>query len=116
MIFIQGVFVYKGSYKIGKKKKKVKCPAYLNEPWYIAYNETWGYIEQAAEVQIHRVFRASHKSQSKEYLTEYINISECQIENVPTSYFQFGVFRVENKSDSIECIVPRNSHGYFVNR
>lgn len=22
---------------------------YLNEPWYIAYNETWGYIEQAAE-------------------------------------------------------------------
>ncbi|XP_012054766.1 PREDICTED: origin recognition complex subunit 3 [Atta cephalotes] len=45
----KGVFAYKGSYKIGKKKKKVKCPAYFNEPWYIAYDETWGYIEQAAE-------------------------------------------------------------------
>ncbi|XP_071646332.1 origin recognition complex subunit 3 [Temnothorax longispinosus] len=45
----KGVFSYKGSYKIGKKRKKVKSPAYLNEPWYIAYNETWGYIEQAAE-------------------------------------------------------------------
>ncbi|KYN08512.1 Origin recognition complex subunit 3 [Cyphomyrmex costatus] len=44
-----GVFAYKGSYKIGKKKKKVIYPAYFNEPWYIAYNETWGYIEQAAE-------------------------------------------------------------------
>ncbi|KAG5325301.1 ORC3 protein, partial [Pseudoatta argentina] len=45
----QGVFAYKGSYKIGKKKKKVKCPTYFNEPWYIAYDETWGYIKQAAE-------------------------------------------------------------------
>ncbi|XP_018394977.1 PREDICTED: origin recognition complex subunit 3 [Cyphomyrmex costatus] len=45
----KGVFAYKGSYKIGKKKKKVIYPAYFNEPWYIAYNETWGYIEQAAE-------------------------------------------------------------------
>ncbi|XP_018366065.1 PREDICTED: origin recognition complex subunit 3 [Trachymyrmex cornetzi] len=45
----KGVFAYKGSYKIGKKKKKVECPAYFNEPWYIAYDETWGYIEQAAQ-------------------------------------------------------------------
>ncbi|XP_029662947.1 origin recognition complex subunit 3 [Formica exsecta] len=45
----KGVFAYKGSYKIGKKKKKVKCPEYFNEPWYIAYSETWRYIEQAAE-------------------------------------------------------------------
>lgn len=49
--FFKGVFAYKGSYKIGKKKKKVKCPEYFNEPWYIAYSETWRYIEQAAEVQ-----------------------------------------------------------------
>ncbi|XP_018352280.1 PREDICTED: origin recognition complex subunit 3 [Trachymyrmex septentrionalis] len=45
----KGVFAYKGSYKIGKKKKKIKCPAYFDEPWYIAYDETWGYIEQATE-------------------------------------------------------------------
>lgn len=55
-------------------------------------------------------------NQTAEYLTECINISECQIENVPTSYIQFGVFRVENKSDSVECIISQYSHGYFVNR
>ncbi|KAL0123475.1 hypothetical protein PUN28_005767 [Cardiocondyla obscurior] len=45
----KGVFVHKGSYKIGKKKRKVKSPDYINEPWYIAYNETWECIEQATE-------------------------------------------------------------------
>ncbi|XP_012225916.1 origin recognition complex subunit 3 isoform X2 [Linepithema humile] len=45
----KGIFAYKGSYKIGKKKNKVPCPEYFNEPWYTAYNETWRYIEQAAE-------------------------------------------------------------------
>lgn len=45
----KGVFAYKGSYKIGKKKKKVNSLEYLNEPWYIAYSKIWKYIEQAAE-------------------------------------------------------------------
>jgi len=65
----------------------------------------------------HRVLAlAINLNQTAGYVTEYINISECQVENVSTSYIQFGVFRVKNKSDSTECIVPRNSHGYFVNR
>ncbi|GAB1859503.1 Origin recognition complex subunit 3 [Camponotus japonicus] len=45
----KGVFAYKGSYRIGKRKRKAKYPEYFDEPWYIAYSETWRYIEQAAE-------------------------------------------------------------------
>nr|XP_003701279.1 PREDICTED: origin recognition complex subunit 3 isoform X1 [Megachile rotundata] len=45
----KGVFAYKGSYKIGKKSQKFKSVDYFNEPWYLAYDETWSSIQKAAE-------------------------------------------------------------------
>ncbi|XP_025155022.1 origin recognition complex subunit 3 [Harpegnathos saltator] len=59
----KGVFAHKGSYTIGKKKKKKKGrdhraqnPEYSNEPWYVAYSEMWRYIEQALENVRSRMF------------------------------------------------------------
>ncbi|CAL7940147.1 unnamed protein product [Xylocopa violacea] len=45
----KGVFVHKGAYKIGDKQTKLFEPDYLNEPWYLAYNEIWSSIQKAAE-------------------------------------------------------------------
>ena len=45
----KGVFAHKGSYKIGDKKANLRLPDYFEEPWYLAYNETWTSIEKAAE-------------------------------------------------------------------
>nr|XP_034184069.1 origin recognition complex subunit 3 [Osmia lignaria] len=45
----KGVFAHKGSYKIGKKPAKFKSVDYFNEPWYLAYNETWTSTQKAAE-------------------------------------------------------------------
>ncbi|XP_014486637.1 PREDICTED: origin recognition complex subunit 3 [Dinoponera quadriceps] len=55
----KGVFAYKGNYKIGNKKKKksnAQNPEYFDEPWYVAYSETWRYIEQAVENVRSRMF------------------------------------------------------------
>ncbi|EZA61918.1 Origin recognition complex subunit [Ooceraea biroi] len=45
----KGIFAHKGNYKIGKKRKSTQNLEYCNEPWYVAYSETWRRIEQAAE-------------------------------------------------------------------
>ena len=45
----KGVFAHKGSYKIGDKRAKLRSPDYFEEPWYLAYNETWTSIEKATE-------------------------------------------------------------------
>ncbi|XP_053973901.1 origin recognition complex subunit 3 [Hylaeus volcanicus] len=45
----KGVFVHKGSYKIGDKNTKFVAPDYLTEPWYLSYEETWTTIQNAIE-------------------------------------------------------------------
>ncbi|KAH0947979.1 hypothetical protein HN011_007458 [Eciton burchellii] len=53
----KGVFAYKGSYKIGKKRKRTQCLEYLRQPWHVAYSETWSRIEQAAEAVRSKMFQ-----------------------------------------------------------
>lgn len=115
MIF-RGYLPAKEVTQLGRRKRKRNARRTLMNPG-ISRITKRGDISNRLRRYNYRVLApAINLNQTAEYLTEYINISECQIENVSTSYIQFGVFRVENKSDSIECIVPRNSHGHFVNR
>ncbi|XP_015606205.1 origin recognition complex subunit 3 [Cephus cinctus] len=52
----KGVFSYKGSYKIGQKRKKA-VHAFQDEPWYIAYKQTWSTIQKAAEAINSNMFK-----------------------------------------------------------
>ncbi|KAK2584685.1 hypothetical protein KPH14_007025 [Odynerus spinipes] len=45
----KGVFAHVGSYKIGQHKQARCRYNYFNEPWYIAYKETWNAIQSEAE-------------------------------------------------------------------
>ncbi|XP_015115141.1 origin recognition complex subunit 3 isoform X2 [Diachasma alloeum] len=45
----KGIFAYKGSYKIGQKKRNIRDDAPVDEPWYQAYTEAWSIIKNAAE-------------------------------------------------------------------
>ncbi|XP_012525761.2 origin recognition complex subunit 3 isoform X2 [Monomorium pharaonis] len=117
----KGVFAYKGSYKIGKKKKTVYCPAYLNEPWYIAYNETWGYIEQAAENVRSKMFQqviSNLESFVSKIKATPLNVSSHEIAtailltgvNVPdhTTLFDTTVSKLSKITPHLAVIWSRN--------
>lgn len=102
--------------KLEKRKRKLNAQRILMNPGISRMTKHGDISSRLRRYKSSVLALAINFNQMAEYLTECINISECQIENVPTSYIQFRVFRVENKSDSIEWIIPRNSHSYFVNR
>ncbi|XP_011865960.1 PREDICTED: origin recognition complex subunit 3 [Vollenhovia emeryi] len=120
----KGVFAHKGSYKIGRKKRNVKCPAYLNEPWYIAYNETWAYIEQAAENVRSKMFQqviSNLESFVSKIKATPLNVSPHEIAtailltgvNVPdhTTLFDTTVSKLGKITSHLAVVWSRNCNG-----